>query len=137
MIGNTLIAKLKPTIGIGQRAEDHVDTGFRIPDHGEHAEAKPVNGATSPIEVQHERRDNCLKDKGRSNDPEMNGFAIARKRNGDCEYDDDAKDSDQVTRHGYPPGSVLLLLSAARIPQTQALPSRIPQMTAASASVAA
>jgi hypothetical protein len=90
-------------IRVRQRAEDHVDAGFRIPDHGQHAGAKPGNGATSPVEIQHKRRNRRLQGKRRDDDPEMNRFAIARERYRDCEYDDNAKDSDQVTRHGWFP----------------------------------
>ena len=62
------------------------------------------------LEVQHESGYRCLQGKRRDYDTQVDCLAVAGKRNGDNQNHDDAKDSDQVTRHGCSPGVGLVVL---------------------------
>jgi hypothetical protein len=95
MIGSTLKAKLNPTMSASARGPQFLDCFLT---------AAP-------------EKNNCgnrrLQRKCRADNSQVNRFPIARKCDRYRENYDDAKDSDQVTRHGVPPRSVIVIVVGA------------------------
>ncbi len=97
-------------IRVRQRAEHHVDARLGVTDDGEDAGAQPANRCPARLEIQHERGDRGLQGERRNDDSQVDSLAVAGERNGNNQNHDDAKDSDQVTRHGGSPGVGLVVL---------------------------
>ncbi len=94
-------------VNVGERSEHHVDARPGIVDDGEYATAEPVDGAASPVEIQHERGDRRLQRESGTDDPQVDRFPVTREREGNRQQHDDAHDADQVAPHATP-GAVVM-----------------------------